>query len=87
MPCCADDECREDASRGTDQSAEKPTKEECPGCSPFYACGSCAGFILPKDSAEAVSTERIQNRGTYIQYLTPKAQDIITSIWQPPQLS
>src|ERR1700754_992131 len=49
-PCCADNDCRENTSTVKKEQAGKNSSQEktCPGCSPFFSCGSCAGFVVTK---------------------------------------
>jgi hypothetical protein len=41
-PCCSADDCSEETT--SIQSPHEEEKEENNNCSPFLACGTCAGF-------------------------------------------
>lgn len=85
-PCCADKDCKRSAKQ--EQSNKRSDQErECAGCSPFFTCGNCAGFIVTQlvllhlpliieSMAEHVST-----------YQQPRLEKVALSVWLPPELS
>ncbi|HJP63676.1 MAG TPA: DUF6660 family protein [Mucilaginibacter sp.] len=87
-PCCADDDCRSKTSTSQQITDKAPLQgNECPGCSPFFTCGSCTGFIITRPivhiSVPIAETAATQYSG-YNQLAIPKMPG---SIWQPPKIS
>ncbi|MFD0794915.1 hypothetical protein ACFQZX_14910 [Mucilaginibacter litoreus] len=86
-PCCADKQCNGEGVVKNDQSAGRSTeKDKCPGCSPFFSCGSCVGFIVNK---QVIITNLLIEQHTeklYLPYQEPSLPKVSLSIWQPPQL-
>jgi hypothetical protein len=86
-PCCTDNDCQGKELIKREQVGKMPTKEkECPGCSPFFTCGTCIGFIITKPfklDLELVTEPRIKQYACYQQLFI---QQVYLSIWQPPQL-
>jgi len=87
-PCCADNDCQGDKFATKELSGKSPIKEkECHGCSPFFTCGTCIGFIIAKRFTLNLKPTG-ENRVTiYADYQQPYVQKVSLSIWQPPQLS
>jgi len=84
-PCCTDANCAGDAAIAKTQN--KPgTEKTCTGCSPFFACGSCAGFVISKPVSYAVLSfgDVILKHAAVYQH--PFIEDVTLSIWQPPQI-
>jgi hypothetical protein len=67
----------------------KPTSKdkECQGCSPFFTCGTCAGFIIEKKLTFDLSVSAESRELNYPDYQQPFIREISLSIWQPPKLS
>jgi hypothetical protein len=65
---------------------KSPVEKECRGCSPFFSCGTCAGFIVagPSVYAAPLITQPVKHNSVYQQQ---DLKQISLSIWQPPQLS
>jgi len=87
-PCCSDDTCLKPTAANETEQSKSPAKEkECRGCSPFFTCGSCSGFVIAKPfMLSAAMPEAITNR-SYPPYKSPAVQKIPLSIWLPPKLS
>jgi hypothetical protein len=87
-PCCADYDCQGQAAAKKEHSQKTPAQEkECPGCSPFFACGSCVGFIVAKPvtfDAIAVTETPVTS---YSGYQQPSVKEVLRAIWQPPKIS
>jgi hypothetical protein len=87
-PCCADKLCQQNISQQKNK-IEKGASEEkdCPGCSPFFSCGSCPGFIVAKQlkAASPVLTELPFK--AYMPYEQSSYKSTTLSVWQPPKLS
>lgn len=86
-PYCADSECEgEIAPKKELSDHKKPSEKHCEACSPFFKCGSCAGFILskPVSSMLVIACKPVQRFAPYCQ---PNLKKITLAIWQPPQLS
>ncbi|HEY0244946.1 MAG TPA: hypothetical protein VGC01_05235 [Mucilaginibacter sp.] len=86
-PCCSDSDCQEKITVKKERSTPASHKEkECQGCSPFFTCGTCVGFILAKPfilNPKLISETPVKN---YIAYQQPYFQEVLLAIWQPPQL-
>jgi hypothetical protein len=86
-PCCADD-CRAAVGSNKELTGKIPVKEkECPGCSPFFTCGTCVGFVISQPISiqlPIVANDAVEHSNIYKQ---PLIQKVALSIWQPPKLS
>lgn len=62
--------------------------DECNGnCSPFYACGTCTGFIF-NFSTSFLMIKTIASTNTSVQpisYDSPVHSNFFCKIWQPPK--
>jgi predicted metal-binding protein len=85
-PCCADNDCN-DAALQKEQAGNRPHKKECSGCSPFFTCGSCVGFIVTKPLAIALAQAAEVPFKHCTAYQQPCIPAVSLAIWQPPQLS
>ncbi|WP_394800276.1 DUF6660 family protein [Mucilaginibacter daejeonensis] len=87
-PCCADREC-ETKSKVTKSVNDHQTRKEreCEGCSPFFSCGSCVGFIISKPVIHQLEFIAEQPQQNYAPYCQPDPKTVSLAIWQPPQLS
>jgi hypothetical protein len=87
-PCCADNDCgiKNTITKNT-PAKSSPKEKDCQGCSPFFACGACTGFIV----AKAVNHSPFLLPETHVKhviaYHRPYPEDVALSIWQPPQIS
>jgi hypothetical protein len=83
IPCCAMDNCDDEAST----AASHQDKGGCKGdCSPFFACGSCAGFSITVTEIQIEQipfVEKTTHSGLYICTYS----DYFPSFWQPPRFS
>ncbi|WP_158826877.1 hypothetical protein [Mucilaginibacter lacusdianchii] len=87
-PCCADRDCESRIDVKHEQRDKQSSKEkECAGCSPFFSCGSCIGFIIAKSVVHTISLIAEQPERSYTPYCQPAHKDIALAIWQPPRLS
>lgn len=84
-PCCTDSDCLALSKEKTSKQA--PVQKECLGCSPFFTCGSCVGFITGK--AVIISLPMLVESMTneYAAYCQPRITKISSTIWLPPKLS
>lgn len=86
-PCCADRECQEQSSVKKEQARKTSSKEkECQGCSPFFSCGSCVGFIVAKPVTHTLAFVAENEVRSYAPYEQAGFKEISLAIWQPPQL-
>jgi hypothetical protein len=86
-PCCADRDC-DGSSDQQQQHAHHPVREkECPGCSPFFSCGSCVGFIASKPTFLSIERTFETPERTYVSYVYPGLKEVTIAVWQPPQIS
>lgn len=87
-PCCADDACSS-KSLNVKEPASKTSlpEKECAGCSPFFSCGSCAGFVIGKPVMNPVLFVVLIPVKHYGAYKQPYIKEIALTIWQPPKLS
>ncbi|MGF7080914.1 hypothetical protein ABIB50_003274 [Mucilaginibacter sp. UYCu711] len=84
-PCCADKDCQ--AMNLQKVNSEKQShKKECTGCSPFFTCGSCVGFIISKPFLFTSSLIKDNPIKSYIPYEQPATKEITLTIWQPPKI-
>jgi hypothetical protein len=87
-PCCADNDCRAVVGSKNELAGKVPAKEkECPGCSPFFTCGTCVGFVISQPLSvqlPTVALDQIEHGNIYRQ---PRIEKVLLSIWQPPKLS
>jgi len=81
-PCCADNDC----SLTEKQQTGNSKNNDCAGCSPFYACGSCTGFIAVKAYIIVTVPTAIKTSKPCFLYHQPNIKDVVLAIWQPPQL-
>jgi hypothetical protein len=80
MPCCPLDNYQEEITSGKQQGHEKGM------CSPFFACGSCAGFVqLAKHvSVPVLSVEQTVH---HERIATSFVSGYYSSFFQPPRSS
>jgi hypothetical protein len=87
-PCCTDSDCQIKLPVDKTMSGKLPIKQnDCSGCSPFFTCGSCTGFILNRPvlfEIPIVFESPLKHNAFYRQ---SHIQQITLSIWQPPKLS
>ena len=87
-PCCTDSDCSRDSFAKNEVPAKTPLSDkDCQGCSPFFTCGTCAGFVLTKAvSADILlyPSTAVKHSSNYRQFYIQK---ISLAIWQPPKLS
>jgi hypothetical protein len=86
--CCADKECQQQISqqkRKTEKAASE--EKECPGCSPFFSCGSCLGFIVVSRLTTTLPAPSEMPVETFKPYPKCFYKQITLSVWQPPKLS
>jgi len=87
-PCCADNDCQRKIATKKEQADKSPTKEkECPGCSPFFTCGSCVGFIVCKLLTINFPIVAKNHKTYHLAYQQPYIEKISLSIWLPPKIS
>ncbi len=86
-PCCSDRECEFRSKRKNILSKKHSTKKECQGCSPFFSCNSCVGFIVIKTLFHVVVLTTEMENKDYAPYHYPGLANIVLAIWQPPQIS
>jgi len=90
IPCRADDDCCMEeivSNAAHPQPAKKAGSPEYPGpCSPFFACGACHGFVIPKPVIPVPAEQPVPEKEQVI-YKVQSLSDFSSSIWQPPQLA
>jgi hypothetical protein len=83
IPCCAGDNCQEDFT--TSASTNQGSDEKSP-CSPFFACGSCAGFVIMTKQVNL--PDPTPEMPSHHEKITPFfASAYYFSFFQPPRLS
>jgi len=85
-PCCTDDCIARSPVKKELAGKTSPVEKECQGCSPFFSCGSCAGFIVAKRvicTVKLIPAQQVEHNSVYQH---PHLKQIALSIWQPPQL-
>ena len=84
IPCCVDDKC---ADEMTNTAQGHQQDDDCKGnCSPFFACGSCAGFSVDVQSFELTPVV-LDDRSTYSAFYICSHSEYFPNFWQPPKLS
>ena len=81
IPCNADDDCCGSEINTTGHSGKKPTAP----CSPFFACCSCHGVVVPDMQLGLPDDAPVPPEHCSF-YTEPSLPDFSASIWQPPQL-
>jgi len=83
-----ENDCRQNISIENNKTPKSTFPEkECPGCSAFFSCGSCPGFIVAIASKAIPFTPVVLPVETYKPYKQAFYQNITQSVWQPPKLS
>jgi hypothetical protein len=89
-PCCALEEhqAHTESREKKEPSHNCPEKNDdcCKDCSPFYVCGTCAGFTFSGYSLITFTTylKPEIHRSTYLMI---ELRQVLTSIWQPPKIA
>lgn len=87
-PCCTHREGEGKVFIKKEQTAKPARKaKECQGCSPFFSCGSCLGFVVAKPFTQTMGFVAEKPLISYPPYQQPNLKEITLSIWQPPQIS
>ncbi|MCS3733583.1 hypothetical protein [Mucilaginibacter dorajii] len=82
-PCCADNDCR---LKQADKKEQGSKEKDCAGCSPFFICGACVGFVVAKPVALHIKRVAETPEKTHFFYQLPFVKQVSLAIWQPPQL-
>lgn len=87
-PCCSDDNCMDNNQTvKTEQTSNHEHDGDCEkNCSPFFVCGTCAGFIFPTVSFTLTSSVILFTKQISI-YNQSTLSNFFHSIWQPPKIS
>ncbi|WP_162996315.1 hypothetical protein [Mucilaginibacter celer] len=85
-PCCSDYDCRAQLSPQKEHAGKSAKEKECPGCSPFFTCGSCVGFIVSKPLSFNTVVVAQTASVVYSRYNQPLIQSVALSVWQPPKI-
>ena len=84
-PCCTDKDCVVINKEKT--SKQTSNEKECFGCSPFFTCGSCVGFVTGKVLIVSLPLVMETAANEYAAYRQPRITKISSAIWLPPKLS
>jgi len=81
IPCCAIDNCRDDATEISNAQGEE---EDCGSCSPFFSCEGCAAATIAYEpiSLDIAALLISPVYTTYLQTALPRVDD---DFWQPPK--
>lgn len=82
IPCQAGDDCCTD---GISANAH-PKQEKSSPCSPFFACGSCHGFVIPHFDL-SLPEHRPGPCVAQAFYKNQPLPHFSSSIWQPPKVA
>jgi hypothetical protein len=85
-PCCSDHDCQGNDILKKELAGKSPKEKECQGCSPFFTCGTCVGFVIAKPLMLDLKLVAETPVKIYARYRQPHVQQVSPSIWQPPQL-
>ncbi|HEX4852457.1 MAG TPA: hypothetical protein VFV08_16685, partial [Puia sp.] len=82
-PCCDKDCCTQDKTeQGTNHH-----DNNCKGdCSPFFACGSCAGFTVTPNNFSIVQI-KLFAQTEFSDFYLISSSAYFSSFWQPPRLA
>lgn len=83
LPCCV---CRDDVDTPVAQEGSKQIDDCSLCCSPFQACGSCAGFTLPV-TVDIAATVQIIPFQPCDRYQLNLISFHMATIWQPPKIA
>jgi hypothetical protein len=85
-PCCSDYDCRAELSPKKEQTGKTTNQKECPGCSPFFTCGSCVGFIVSAPLSFNTAVVAETTAVVYPRHNQPLIPSVTLSVWQPPKI-
>jgi len=83
-PCCQDKDCY--GKYAVEKGQQKDRDKDCQGCSPFFTCGTCSGFIVTKAVNSNVTLISEPPLKHFANYRHPFIKQISLAIWQPPKL-
>jgi len=81
--CCRTKTCEGGKNESQDADSEKNT---CAACSPFFACGSCAGFVFQNIHFN-FSNLHVVSQTDYCAYDVQFDSEYFNTMWQPPKIS
>jgi hypothetical protein len=87
ISCCSDDNCNDEIKTQQTSNHSQDQKDNCcNACSPFFACGSCSGFMFSNTEFSFLKIEVVQDKLGYV-YDSNFIQDFVGKVWQPPKIS
>jgi hypothetical protein len=91
IPCCNENFCNSQIkSEQSDHSDHSHNGDEsdnhCNNCSPFFTCGSCAGFLV-EIKGNVVRPSMMNNKKKVLPFYPGWQSDYFFKIWQPPKIS
>jgi len=82
IPCCIIDDCNMELQTKTSKT---DSHDDCKGnCSPFFACGNCAGFSIDQQEFQT-TTVNIIGKKSYPEIYSAFFSNYTSSVWQPPK--
>ncbi len=80
--------CEEETCEDTEETTNENNNEEdgCNSCSPFFSCGSCAGFTAQIDFIK-LNHFSFTNSIAYNNFNLQIHSDFFETKWQPPKIS
>lgn len=89
LPCCFQQEVpvRSYTEQGAAQKGgcDDMGNDACKGCSPFYVCGSCAGFVH-NDLSGFTFILPLRSSSYNGIYIPLELKQVASLIWQPPKI-
>lgn len=86
IPCSAEDGCCPDELvQMTSKHQKDAGQDPANPCSPFFACGSCHGVVLPDLQVEFVHYAGPRFSRTHF-YLGQRLRKFSAVVWQPPKV-
>lgn len=84
IPCCPADNCQDESS--INMTCDPDEERETGTCSPFFTCGTCAGFV---QQVRMVSVTAIKNVPPIHQVrpIHSISNTYLPSLFQPPRYS
>ncbi|WP_369414058.1 DUF6660 family protein [Desertivirga xinjiangensis] len=87
-PCCATEHLNASGDECLIEQREADCSKDpdCKGCSPFFSCSSCSGFMIYCSVVFVKPVVSFSSSKKYSLYTYFCLQDICLPIWQPPRL-
>jgi len=86
-PRFSDDNCIDEIKKEhTDNHSQDHNDDDCNSCSPFFACGTCSGFVFTRLGIDFQEVPFIKDKFVGV-YIIQFIDNFFANIWQPPKIS